>query len=156
MLQRIQSVYFLLASLALYALFYFPLVHNIYTFDYQPVTIMINGIYQDINGQMLHTQVFTGLTIAAGVVGAIPLALIFLYKNRKQQLLLSYVNMLVIFAFTFWMAQQVKQIMGTKQIDTKNVGIGVFLSTISLVFIVLAIKAIQRDEKLVKSADRLR
>ncbi|MDB5109530.1 MAG: hypothetical protein JWR67_644, partial [Mucilaginibacter sp.] len=54
MLQRIQSIYLLLASLALFALFIFPLVHNVYV-DNKPVTVMITGLYQDINGQQVHS-----------------------------------------------------------------------------------------------------
>jgi len=63
---------------------------------------------------------------------------------------------LVIIGYSFWMAQTTKKVMGEIQIDTHNWGIGLFLSSISLLFIIFAIKAIQRDEKLVKSADRLR
>ena len=46
--------------------------------------------------------------------------------------------------------------MGDIQINTHNWGIGLLLSSFSIVFILLAISAIKRDEKLVKSADRLR
>ena len=37
-----------------------------------------------------------------------------------------------------------------------NYGIGIILLSVSILFVVLAQKAIQRDDKLVKSADRLR
>lgn len=155
MLQRIQSIYLLLASLALFALFLFPLVHNVYV-DSKPLTIMVTGVFQDINGQQTHTQFFVGLTIVTAVIGLIPLVVIFLYKNRKLQISLCYSTMLVIIGYSFWMAQMAKKIMGSIEIDTHNWGIGLLLSTISLLFVLLAIKAIQRDEKLVKSADRLR
>jgi hypothetical protein len=155
MLQRIQSIYLLLASLALLALFLFPLVHNVYV-DGKPVSIMVTGVFQDVNGQQAHTQFFVGLTVATAIVALIPLVIIFLYKNRKQQLNLSYGAILVNIGLSFWMAQTVKEIMGDTQIDTHNWGIGLLLSSISILLIILAIKAIQRDEKLVKSADRLR
>lgn len=155
MLQRIQSIYLLFAALSLYALFFFPLVHNVYVND-KPVTIMVTGLFQDINGQRIHTDFFIGLTVATAIVGLIPLILIFLYKNRKQQIALCYGGMLVIIGFSFWMAQATKGIMGSTQIDTHNWGIGLFLSSLSLLFFLLAISAIKRDEKLVKSADRLR
>jgi hypothetical protein len=155
MLQRIQSIYLLFAALSLYALFLFPLVHNVYVND-KPVTIMVTGLFQDINGQRIHTDFFIGLTVATAIVGLIPLILIFLYKNRKQQIALSYGAMVVIVAYSFWMAQATKGIMGVTQIDTHNWGIGLFLSSLSLLFFLLAISAIKRDEKLVKSADRLR
>jgi hypothetical protein len=155
MLQRVQSVYLFLASLALFALFLFPLVHGVYV-DGKPLTIMVTGVFQDVNGQHTHTQFFVGLTVATVIIALIPLAIIFRYKNRKQQIALSYSTMLVIIGYSFWMAQLAKGVMGSIQIDTHNWGIGLFLSTISLLFILFAIKAIQRDEKLVKSADRLR
>ena len=155
MLQRIQSVYLLLAGLAIFGLFLFPLVHNVYVND-KPITIMVTGVYQDINGQQTHTEFFIALSVVTGIIAVIPIVVIFLYKNRKQQTALCYSVLLVIIGHSFWMAQTAKKVMGDIQIDTHNWGIGLFLSTISLFFIIFAIKAIQRDEKLVKSADRLR
>ena len=155
MLQRIQSIYLLLAALTLYALFLFPLVHGIYV-DGKALTIMVTGVFQDSNGQLAHTQFFTGLTAATAVIGLLPLTIVFLYKNRKQQIALCYSTLLVIIGFSFWMSQTVKPVMGDIQINTHNWGIGLLLSSFSIVFILLAISAIKRDEKLVKSADRLR
>ncbi len=155
MLQRIQSIYLLLAGLALFALFLFPLVHNVYI-DGKPSTIMVTGIFQDVNGQQAHTEFFTALTAADAIVALLPLAIIFLYKNRKQQVSLCYGVILVIIGFSFWMAQTVKKYMGEQELNTHNWGIGLLLSSISILLVIFAFKAIQRDEKLVKSADRLR
>jgi hypothetical protein len=155
MLQRVQSIYLLLASLALFALFLFPLIHNIYV-DGKPITLMVTGVYQDVNGQNIHTDFFAGLTIATAIIGVIPLAIIFLYKNRKQQIALGYSALLIIVGYSFWLSQEAKKVMGSVQIDTHNWGIGLFLSSVSMLFILLAIRAIKGDEKLVKSADRLR
>ena len=117
---------------------------------------MVTGVFQDVNGGQVHTQFFTALTVATAVVALLPLVIIFLYKNRKQQIALCYSTILVIFGFSFWMAQTVKKEMGSIVLDTHNWGIGLFLSSISVLFMIFAVKAIQRDEKLVKSADRLR
>jgi len=155
MLQRIQSIYLLLAGLALLSLFLFPLVHNVYV-NNKPVTIMVTGVFQDVNGRQEHTEFFVALAVATGIIAFLPIIIIFLFKSRKQQVALCYSVMLVIIGYSFWMAQTAKKVMGEIQIDTHNWGIGLFLSSISLLFILLAIKAIQRDEKLVKSADRLR
>jgi len=155
MLQRIQSIYLLLAGLAIFALFLFPLVHNVYIDD-KLVSIMVTGVFQYVNGQPVHAQTFTALTIATAIVGLIPLIIIFLYKNRKKQIALCYIALLAIIGYSFWMAQTAKGVMGAIQIDTHNWGIGLFLSSISILLIIFALKAIQRDEKLVKSADRLR
>ena len=155
MLQRVQSIYLLLASLAMFALFLFPLVHNVYV-DGKPLTIMVTGVFQDINGQHTHTQFFMGITIATAIIGLIPLIIIFLYKNRKQQIALCYSALLVIVGYSFWLSQMAKGVMGSIQIDTRNFGIGLFLSSFSMLLLLLAIRAIKADEKLVKSADRLR
>jgi ABC-type transport system involved in cytochrome bd biosynthesis fused ATPase/permease subunit len=155
MLQRIQSVYLLLACLALYTLFLFPFAHNVYV-DGKPASIMITGVYEDVNGMRTHTQFFVALTVATVIIGLVPLVIIFFYKNRKRQIALCYGAILVIIGYSFWVSQTVKEVMGSIQLDTHNWGIGLFLTTISLLFIVFAFKAIQRDEKLVKSADRLR
>jgi hypothetical protein len=155
MLQRIQSVYLLIASLVIFALFLFPLVHNVYVAGV-PSTIMVTGIFQDVNGAQAHTQSFIALIAATVVVAILPLILIFLYKNRKQQMLLCYVYIFIIFGYSFWMAQMVKSATDGANLNTNNFGIGALLSSVSIVLVLMAAKAIQRDEKLVKSADRLR
>lgn len=155
MLQRIQSIYLLFAGLVIAALFLFPLVHNVYV-NSKPVTIMVTGIYQDVNGQHTHTGAFTALTVATALVALIPLAIIFMYKNRKQQIALCYGAMLVVIAYSYWVSQTVKSVIGDAYLNMGNYGIGIILLSLSLLLIVLAQKSIQRDEKLVKSADRLR
>jgi len=155
MLQRIQSIYLLLAGAAIYSLFLFPLVHNVYV-DNKPLTIMVTGVFQDVNGAQVHTQFFIALSVVTGIVGLLPLIIVFLYKNRKQQIIYCWITVLIICGHVFWMAQVLKSVMGSIEIDTHTWGIGLLLSSFSILFIILAVKAIQRDEKLVKSADRLR
>jgi hypothetical protein len=155
MLQRIQSIYLLLASLTLFALFLFPLVHNVYV-NSKPITVMVTGIFQDVNGQQAHTEFFIALTAATAVVGLLPLVIIFLYKNRKQQIALCYAMMLVIIGYSYWVSQSAKNAIQDVNLTMSNYGIGIILLSVSIVFVLLAQKAIQRDEKLVKSADRLR
>jgi len=155
MLQRIQSVYLLLASLTLLGLFFFPLTHNVYV-NNKPVTVMVTGIYQDVNGQQAQTEVFTALTGATAVVALLPLAIIFLYKNRKRQIALCYSSILVIIGYSYWVSQTAKKAIQGADLTMRNYGIGIILISVSVVFVILAQKAIQRDEKLVKSADRLR
>ncbi len=156
MLQRIQSIYLFAASLVLFALYFFPLAHNVYINNVS-VTIMVTGIFQNVNGTLLHTETFTALTAITAVVALIPLVIIFLFKNRKQQLTLCYSAILVLFGYSFWMAQTVKKAVGDGvQLDSHTMGIGLFLTSISIVMLLLATKGIKNDEKLVKSADRLR
>jgi hypothetical protein len=155
MLQRIQSLYLLAAGLVIGALYLFPLVHNVYV-NGKPLTIMVTGIYQDVNGQSTHTETFMLLAIATALVALLPLALIFLYKNRKLQSNLCYLLMLLIIGYSYWVSQTVKAVIDGALLNMSNYGIGILLVSLSLLLIVIAQKSIQKDEKLVRSADRLR
>jgi predicted permease len=119
-----------------------------------PSTIKVTGIFQDLNGTQ--TQSFVALIAATAVVAILPLVLIFLYNNRKRQLALCYGLIVVIIGYSFWVAQTVKSFTGGADLTTNNFGIGALLSSVSIVLVLAATKAIQRDEKLIKSADRLR
>jgi len=155
MIQRIQSIYFLLAGLAIFALFLFPLAHNVYI-NGVASAVSVTGVTHDNSGQQTLVQSFTALIAGTAVAGVLPLALVFLYKNRKQQIAFGYGYIFVIIAYTYWQVQTVKSVVDINTFKTSNFGIGVLLSSISIVLTLLAVKAIQRDEKLIKSADRLR
>jgi hypothetical protein len=155
MLQRIQSIYLLLAGLVIFGLFLFPVAHNIYINTISS-TIKVTGVYQDSGGRQAQMQTFTALIAATAIVGIIPFVLIFLYKNRKQQILYCYLYIVAIIGYSFWMVQTVKSAVGPITLTTSNFGIGALLSSISIVLVIMAVKGIQRDEKLIKSADRLR
>ena len=155
MLQRIQSVYLFFAAILLFALFLFPVVHNVYV-NGIPSTVKVTGIYQDAAGQQQQTTPFTTLSIVTTIVAFVPLIVMCLYKNRKKQITYCYVAILCIIAYSFWLSQMVKNAVGDIQLRTDNLGIGMFLSSISILLLILAAKSIQRDEKLVRSADRLR
>jgi hypothetical protein len=155
MLQRIQSVYLFLAGLVIFALFLFPLAHNIF-FAGMPSTISVTGVYVHGNMQVMHVKTFPALSIATIIVGLLPMVLVFLYKNRQIQTLLCYVYIFVLFGYTYWQVQEVKELMDVSTFKIGNFGIGVLICPISIILALMAAKAIQRDEKLVKSADRLR
>ncbi len=153
MIQRIQTIYLFLSSLAIYGLFLFPIVNILSAIGAKK--IMVTGVYEIINNQVAQTAPFTLLTIATAVIGLIPLVLIFLFKNRKQQTMLVYGNVFLVIGFSFWLAQTVKSAAG-KELEISDYSIGAGLTSVAILFLVLAAKGIMRDEKLVKSADRLR
>jgi hypothetical protein len=155
MLQRIQSIYLLFASLVLFALFIFPLAHGLFV-DGKLIDVTVTGVTENVNGVDKPLQSFTALTVLTAIVGLIPLVIIFLFRNRKQQIALIYSNILVLIGYSFWMAQTVKKVVGLITLEYRNMGIGLFLTSLSIILLIFAVKAIQRDEKLVKSADRLR
>jgi hypothetical protein len=155
MLQRIQSLYLLAAGLVLAALFVFPLVHDVSVHG-NILTLRVTGVYQDVNGILTHTVFFMPLTIATAFVALSPLPVIFMYKDRRKQINLCYGLMFLIIAYSYWVSQVVKDAIADAYLTMSNYGIGIILLSLSLLLIVLAQKSIQKDEKLVRSADRLR
>ena len=79
---------------------------------------------------------------------------IFKYKKRSVQQWLNWLNILINFTLLGIFVYQMLNSSGEIFISEK--GVGVFVPVLSIVFLFLANKAIRRDEKFVKSADRLR
>ena len=77
-----------------------------------------------------------------------------LFKNRKQQIILNRFNLIVNLYLLGIIVYLLLSLSGESQISEK--GIGLFLPVLVIVCLVLANKAIQKDEELVKSVDRLR
>jgi len=136
MLQRIQTVYLLLSILLLAALYYwFPLVAD------EAGTAVIQR----------DEPLVLGLLIGSA---ALSLISIFNYKKRKLQFVLNRLSIILNFVLLGVFVYRSLSISGETLVSEK--GIGVLIPIISIVLLVLANKAIKRDEDLVKSVDRLR
>ncbi len=155
MIQRIQSVYLLLAGLVLLALFIFPVINNLILNGHAD-SFTAAGIYEVINGVRTKTSSFMMLSIATVVAALLPLAGIFLYRNRKQQASYCYIVIVLIIGYSFYLTETVKTVAGDVTLRSENYGLGMILPSIAIVLVFLAIRGINRDEKLVRSADRLR
>lgn len=79
---------------------------------------------------------------------------IFKYKNRKQQITINRLNIVVNFYLLGIIVYHLLTVPGENEISEK--GIGLFIPELVIILLVLANKAILKDEKLVKSVDRLR
>lgn len=146
MIQRIQSIFLLLASGASLGLFGLPMARTP-----QPIeasTIFADAVY-DLNDQV-------ALMVLFGLAGVLSLLGIFLFRNRPLQMKVS-LSALIInlggLAFgAFYLSQHITEA-GAKAIQD---GLGMYLPLIAIFFAFLAYRFIRRDEKLVKSMDRLR
>jgi hypothetical protein len=85
---------------------------------------------------------------------ALSLISIFMFKNRKFQFVLGRLNIVLNFILLGFFVYQSLNVSGEANVSEK--GIGILLPIFSIVFLVLANKAIKKDEDLVKSIDRLR
>lgn len=155
MLQRIQTVWLFFATACIFALFLFPYIQLVNA-DGVATAVKVTGVYKSINNQIVQTEPFYALTIGTVILGLVPFAIIFFYKDRKSQVNLAYLDIFLILMYSFWLVQSSKSVVGNIKLETENYGLGVILPSLSILFIILALKGIRRDEKLVRSADRLR
>ena len=155
MIQRIQSVWLFFASAALFALYLFPTMQWLNP-EGKAEIAKISGIYENLNGALVQTTPFTLLSIVGILVAVLPFVIIFLFSNRGLQIKLAYGAIAAILGFSFWLAQSIRQMANDLQFSTDNYGIGSVLPSAAILFLILAIRAIKKDEKLIRSADRLR
>ena len=97
-------------------------------------------------------MVYFGLFLGSA---ALSLISIFMFKNRKSQFMLGRLNIILNFILLGLFVYRSLNLSGETS-DVSEKGIGMLLPIISIVFLVLANKAIKKDEDLVKSVDRLR
>ena len=158
MIQRIQTVYLILAALASALLFVFPLAY-FYNEQEGNYRLFIYGIRcMDPEPKVFFSTFFTlPLVIFVLVSLVFSVAAIFLYRNRPRQVRLCNFNVLanIIFLmvlFFFYIAR-IKSLTSTEP-DYHYVGM--ILPLVTIACLVLATRAINKDEALVKAADRLR
>jgi hypothetical protein len=155
MIQRIQSIY-LLASSILVLLWYFMPLAEIVTNE-SSFLFTIYGIKNPEDNTWLYHTIIISIIAAIALISTI--ATIFLYKNRKQQIKAAQFLLLLftaLIASAFLLIDTAKSTLPTGSEILVNHKISMTFPLIALVLIFMAIKAIKKDEELVRSADRLR
>jgi hypothetical protein len=139
MLQRLQSIWLLFAAAFNATTFRFPF----YTGDWQRDTLP-NYII-DLNAGT--TLWFTILTIVSAVLA---LFTIFLYRNRRLQLRLTYLGIFLTVALLTLYVLEIRFF------NAGTVALWAIFYVAILVCFILAARGILKDEKLIRSMDRLR
>ncbi len=137
MIQRIQTVYLLLAFVVTGVLpFFIPLWTMA---DGKDFFFMQNQAY----------VVILGLSTTLSLLGILS------YKKRQNQFVIGRLNIILnLILLGLFIYHSLNLSGGTAAVSEK--GIGMFLPIVAIVLLVLANKAIKKDEDLVKSVDRLR
>lgn len=140
MIQRQQTLWLLLVTAASIGSFMFPFVigDEIRTDSPLPVRATI-----DAGSNFL-------LLIATGASLVISAVTIFLYKNRNQQIWLSVSGLLVTVLLLFLYIKEMNKL------REPVLALSAVLPVIMLLGYFMAIRGIRKDEKLVKSLDKLR
>jgi len=157
MIQRIQTIWLFLAALALLGLFLFPYVNYIDLVGLGK-RIFISGEYGAVNNEVVKNEGYIFQVIATIILALIPVFIIFKFKERKLQLKLIYGEMGLILLFAIWLLVSASNTLSliNQSINAQNIGVGFFLLPLAIFFLAMAVGGIRKDEKLIKSADRLR
>ncbi|MBW2961062.1 DUF4293 domain-containing protein [Mesonia aestuariivivens] len=136
MIQRIQSVYLLIVVLL------------------TAVCPLFLPIWSTEDGSNVFAEDNLMVISFLGISALLAFVTIFLFKNRKLQFVLGRLNIILNFILLGFFVYWSLMLPGEMKISEK--GIGMLIPVLSIVFLVLANKAIKKDDALVKSADRLR
>ena len=144
MIQRIQTLYlFISAVISLGLIFVFTLWKNAADIELFALNL--------IDESNLAFKIVPILFLLSGLMSIISLVL---YKARLKQFILNRFNILINLILLGVLIYHLLTLSGEAEVSEK--GIGVVLPIIAIVLLVLANKAIKKDEDLVKSVDRLR
>ena len=152
MIQRIQSVYFLLAGLFPAILFFLSLL----SFECSGQTYSLSAFSFGVSGQpALHTPY--GVIVFTILSTVLPIFTIFKFSNRPLQIKLAKYTLFLLALLAVTFAVYAWTFVGDyPQATNFTPGFGLLLWALAVVFTILAKKAVQRDEDLVRAADRIR
>lgn len=136
MIQRIQSLYLVLVGIIASVLPFFV------------------NLWSDAKGMEIYATDEILVSVLFYVSALFAVWALLLFKNRKNQFVVNRLNMILnLFLLGFFVYRSLNLSGGT---EVSEKGIGMLIPVFSIVFLVLANRAIKKDEDLVKSVDRLR
>jgi len=144
MIQRIQSVYLLIATVLSGG---FIFLFNLWVTEQGTKFFALDSLSSD---NLVLASIFV-LFITSAILTLIA---IFQFKKRQLQFVLGRLTILINFILVGILVYFAQNLSGEIKISEK--GIGLLIPIFTIVFVALANKAIKKDEELVKSVDRLR
>lgn len=156
MIQRIQTVFLLVAFIASILMFFYPIAS--YYGELNIISFYLHQLKDSVpDSQPLYNEYFLlPLLLVNLLIGAASVYAVLSFRTLDRQLKVIkfgiFATILMIAALFFFYADHIsKTVQAPAQYE-----FGVFLPLISLVFLLLASRSVQRDIKLIRSVDRLR
>ena len=137
MIQRIQTVYLIL------------------TFIITGVLLFFIPLWTLNTGKAFYFMQDQFYTILLGLSTMLTIVSIISYKKRQNQFVMNRLNIILNLILLGLFVYRSLNLSG-EALAVSEKGIGMFLPIVAIVLLVLANKAIKKDEDLVKSVDRLR
>lgn len=143
MIQRIQSVWLLLAAICAAAMFFFPVYGG----------VLQNGLPDNYLASSSYL-----LFLLAIVSAALPFITIFLFRKRQLQMKLTFVNILLGIGLIvmIYLKSNEFAVANAAIFKSSSYKIAAALPILSIILSIMAFRGISADQKLVKSTDRLR
>lgn len=141
MIQRIQSLWLLIVAIAAFATY--------------TLTLYVGKVADGSEKvfQLADDFLLVIIIIALGLLAIINL---FLFKNRKLQFKLSVMGVIVSIVFLVLEYMRVENFKVNNLIQSGSYQLGALLPLVMVIFFFMAARGIYKDEKLVKSMNRLR
>lgn len=155
MIQRIQSLYLLIATVLLFLVFCFPfsVLHDANGGIY---SLVYNGLKQQTSNGWLQIKINYLSLLALLFTNTVTFFAIFMHKNRKLQMKFCWIS--IVSAFLLFASFFIRhwQTLSELNISNSNFSVSAILPLISAILTYMALKAIKKDDDMVKSIDRIR
>jgi hypothetical protein len=154
MIQRIQTLYLLIADLLIGVLFFVPFAEMMSN-QGRSFLFNLSGIVSEAEASGTISQKSWPLFVLTCLIFALVIYIIFQYKNRVRQKQLSYLTIFLLIGLTatiFFSVWKCTNMLG----GNYSMKIYAAFPLVAVVFVYLAIRGISKDEHLVKSIDRIR
>jgi len=152
MIQRIQTIYLILAIACLGLTFAFPFVS--YLVDSEIVVFNAYGLGKNAKEVTTFFPYFISVSLSMGLA----VFSLLQYKKRQLQMKVGRFNYLLIILSIVLIYIEATIVESKFELENEQIsyGLGMFFPVAALPFTFLANRSIKKDEKLVKSLDRLR
>ncbi len=154
MIQRVQSIYLFLAAILITAVYFLPLL-GMEGNESILYTLYTSGVLMESGQQTLILSTWP-VTVMVGAIALLLFINIFLYKRRIIQMRICVYSILLILGlyFLIWFYQN--QFRAQIPIEEVQYFYGLIFPLIAIVFIWMAFKGIRKDERLIRSYNRIR
>lgn len=159
MIQRKQTIFLVLAALISFTVIWVPFATYTVSGSDQAIVFRSTGLYMADGTPVADASPKVPFAAVFGLLGALLLVAVFLFKNRPRQARLvrySYLFALGILAFAVITDRSVQVYLGQQGTVTVAYGVAFAAPLAVLILAFLAERGIRKDEALVKSLDRLR
>ena len=157
MIQRIQSIFLLVAAIAAFSVIFLPIWDKTDAATAKELELTALSLNYQEGGNPVQTKSTIAIAILAGLGSIVALGSLFSYKDRMKQMKLNLLNSFVLAGCVGAMAYYfyTSAAMFSPSVQG-NFSAGFFMPLVALLCNSMANRFIRRDEKLVKSVDRLR